>query len=125
MIDDIPPPRRWEIPRTPVRVVEHVQLQVSSFPASNAGSGSPAPKQRTPVRVKTPVHPLAHTNKATPPLRSTATPILRDKSTHSSTTNEKLMQTGECGPDELRLDTMEDVSPPISISKGIYGHMYR
>lgn len=138
MIDDIPPPSRWEIPRTPVRVVERVQLQVSSFPAAtcNSDSGTTcAPNQRTPVRIKTPVHPLAHFTKATPtPAKVTETTTTVSggvgSDDHSQdiccADDEKTVQTEKCGQEEQRLDTTKSrcTSPPISVSKGIYNNIY-
>ena len=132
MIDDIPPLSRWEIPRTPVRVVERVQLKVSSFPVNSDGDAACAPKQRTPVRIKTPVHPLAHFTKATPtPAKVTETTtttvsggVGRDDHRQDicCANDENMLQTEECGHEEQRLDTTKSTctSPPISVSKGIY-----
>ena len=130
VIDDIPPPSHWEIPRTPVRVVERVQLQVSSFPANSDGGTTCAPKQKTPVRIKTPIHPLAHFTKATPtPARVTETETTASggigKDDHSqdihSANDEKTVQTEECRQEERKLHSTNSIctSPPISVSKGI------
>lgn len=120
-IDEIPPPRRWEIPRTPVRVVEHVQLQLATIPA-HSGGGRSSPLQKTPVRIKTPAHPLAHANKA--PMRlAEGEPATvgkgggdeGGKSVVQSIDDDKPAQGGE-GAGEVEVAVT--ISPPISISKG-------
>ena len=129
MIDNIPPPSRWEIPRTPVRVVEHVQLQVSS-----ATSGT-TPTQRTPVRVKQPIHPLAHSNKATPiRVRATVerTPIATQQNGENCSTDDQSITkevkpqqaAKDCDRGELGNAATKCSSPPISVSKGVYMYMH-
>ena len=124
-IDEIPPPRQWEIPRTPVRVVEHVQLQLTTIPA-HGGGGRATPIQRTPVRIKTPIHPLAHSNKATPtpmsPIPTERTPTVskgggddQSKPIVRGTESDKSVQKVESGDHD---ETGVTKSPPISISKG-------
>ena len=137
MIDDLPPPSRWEIPRTPVRVVEHVQLKPSFVvvPGNSSGGGGvrggrAAGKQRTPVRVKTPVHPLAHSNKATSPAvrtSETGTPVNSGRDRKNCSENVQFSRSEEDKPSQVgdgELSVLEkvaakDSSPPISVSKGI------
>ena len=114
VIDEIPPPKRWELPRTPVRVVEQIQLQLSPVQTDNS-CGLTASRKRTPVRVEPPVHPLARSSKATP---TRLIGICRDgdgrsdsKTTAQSTEEEQLPLREDCSHNELK-------SPPISVSKG-------
>ena len=126
-IDEVPPPRHWEIPRTPVRVVEHVQLRLATVPA-HSGGGISSPIQRTPMRIKTPAHPLAHSNKASarPSERTPTVGKGREcegrKTVIQSIEDDKTAQEEESdGCDEVTVT----VSPPISISRGeLYCHTY-
>ena len=127
-IDDVPPPSRWEIPRTPVRVVEHVQLHLAIVPAHNGG-GRNSPLQRTPVRIKTPAHPLAHSNKAPmKPNNMERAPIIGKGGRDHHERNKPVLQSG--GSDESAQvqereggEVVVTISPPIAMSNGEVLHI--
>ena len=113
-------------PGPPVRVVEHVQLQLAQTPPRAGGGGHRgSPLKRTPLRIKTPVHPLTHSNKAPVrrPVEESGIPSIGKEDGHYQSKQgiqgvedeRQVLEAGTGSHNEAPLNK----SPPVATTKGI------
>lgn len=117
VMNAVPPQRHWEIPRTPVTntVCSSVQYQQFQVQLSTGQSN----KKSTPVRVKTPTHPLSHSNKAVSTRKATA---LDQQQSDNGQSNVVIHSVNPSPiPEDRKGDPSSTISPPISVAKSKRG----